>query len=39
MRLLGEVENFMTSVQRLYKYTSLDIEDELNKPYDIELEQ
>ena len=34
IRMLGEIENYMTSAQRIHKYTQLEGEDELVKPGD-----
>jgi len=36
-RMICEIENNFTSAQRLYKYTLLEPEDELTKPYDDEI--
>jgi len=38
LRLFAEFENFMTSSQRIYEYTELDQEDELEKAEDHKLE-
>ena len=37
--MYAELENSMTSSQRMIAYTKLDLEDELEKPADKELEE
>ena len=37
MRMYADLQNQMTSSQRLIEYTDLDLEDELDKPGDVEL--
>jgi len=39
IRELAELENMMTSSQRVYNYTKLETEDALELPYDEELKQ
>jgi ABC-type bacteriocin/lantibiotic exporter with double-glycine peptidase domain len=37
VRFIAEIQNMMTSSQRIYQYTQLETEDELVKPKDAEL--
>lgn len=38
-RMYAEIENNMTSSQRIVAYTKLDLEDEIEKPEDANLER